>query len=216
MRSTLSTAAFAALAVSTAGISTTSLADVIVDQPASSIGDVASQVFPEPYAAYTCSAFDDFTLTEGYNLTALTVYGTDGAGGSGSVDIAVTVNFYTDPNLNNAAIASRTGVQVGGDLFFDLTGITLGPGTYWISAQVERSFDLGGQWFWRTSDTMNGAQALWQNPNGGFGYGSDPIPITTLGQGAHDMAFTLEGVVPTPGAMALLGLGGFISRRRRG
>lgn len=210
MRLTLSTAAFAALAVSTTG-----LADVILDQPASSVGDAASQIFLDPYTPYTCSAFDDFTIGESYDLTKLTVYGTNSSSGSSAANVSVRVSFYTDPNLFNAAVASTTGTQVGGDLIFDLTGITLGPGTYWISAQVERSFDLGGQWFWRTSDTVNGAQALWQNPAGGFGYGSDPIPITTLGASAHDMAFTLEGIVPTPGAMALLGLSALVGRRRR-
>ncbi|MEY3144091.1 MAG: hypothetical protein RLY21_2584 [Planctomycetota bacterium] len=209
MRLTLSIAAYAALTISTA-----SLADVIVDQPASASGDAASQVFPDPYAAYSCSAFDDFTIAESYNLTALRVYGTDSAGGNSAFNIAVTVKFYTDPNLNNAAVASATGSQIGGDLVFDLTGITLNAGTYWIAAQVERPFDGGGQWFWRVSDTTNGAQALWQNPNGGFGYGSNPIPLTTLGQSAYDMAFKLEGV-PTPGAIALLGLGALAGRRRR-
>lgn len=206
----LSTAAFAALAVSNA-----SLADVIADQPASSFGDAASQIFLDPYAPYTCSAFDDFTIAEGYDLTALTVYGSDSVGGNSSLNVSVVVRFYTDPNLNNAAVATRTGTQVGGDLLFDLTGITLGAGTYWIAAQVERPFDGGGQWFWRTSETTNGAQAMWQNPGGGFGYGPNPIPLTALGQSAYDMAFKLEGIVPTPGAMALLGLGGLLGRRRR-
>lgn len=190
-------------------------ADVIVDQPASGAGDVASQVFLDPYAGYTCSAFDDFTITDAYNLTALAVYGTDNIDGGGASNLSVVVRFYTDPNLNNAAIASRTGIQIGSDLYFDLTGITLTAGTYWISAQVERDFSAGGQWFWRESDTMNGAQALWQNPGGAFGYGGDPVPITALGQNAHDMAFRLEGYVPAPGAIAVLGLGALARRRRR-
>ena len=190
-------------------------ADVIVDQPASGAGDVASQVFLDPYAGHTCSAFDDFTIAQGYDLTSLVVYGTDSITGGGASNLSVIVRFYTDPNLNNAAIASRTGTQVGTDLYFDLTGISLGAGTYWISAQVERNFDVGGQWFWRESETTNGAQALWQNPGGAFGYGNDPVPITALGQNAYDMAFTLEGVVPAPGAVALLGAAGLLQRRRR-
>lgn len=209
MRHTLSTAAFAALAVSTA-----SLADVIVDQPDALEAGIASQVFGPPFEPYTCSAFDDFTIFDAYNLTALTVYGENGSG-SGDDDIAVTVRFLSTPNLGSATIASATGIQSGGVLTFDLTGITLGPGTYWISAQVERNFDLGGQWFWRLSDTMNGARAMWHNPGGAFGLGAEPITVDGLGQSRWDMAFKLEGYVPAPGAMALLGLGGLMGRRRR-
>lgn len=210
MRMIMGVAAFASFAAASA-----SLADVIVDQQATNIGDVASQAFVDSFEEYSCSAFDDFTILESYQLTALTVYGTDNFEGGGAANVAVIVQFFTDPNLNNAATASRTGTQIGSDLYFDLTGISLDAGTYWISAQVVRSFELGGQWFWRESDTMNGAQALWQNPGGGFGYGGDPIPITVLGQNGHDMAFTLEGIVPAPGAIALLGLGAWAGRRRR-
>jgi len=84
----LSTAAFAALTVSNA-----SLADVIADQPASSFGDAASQIFLDPYTPYTCSAFDDFTIAEGYDLTALTVYGSDSVGGNSSLNVSVVVRF---------------------------------------------------------------------------------------------------------------------------
>lgn len=210
MRLTLSTAALAALAVSSTG-----LADIIVDQPDALEGGIASQVFDPPFDAYTCSAMDDFTLATAYNLTSLTVYGENGSG-SGDDDIAVTVRFLSTPNLGSATVASATGFQSNGVLTFDLTGITLGPGTYWIAAQVQRNFDLGGQWFWRVSTTDNGAQALWQNPGGAFGNGVDPVTIDVLGQSRWDMAFTLEGVVPAPGAMALFGLCGLAGRRRRG
>ena len=189
-------------------------ADVIVDQPDALEGGIASQVFDPPYEGYTCSAFDDFTIGTAYNLTSLTVYGENGFG-SGDDDIAVTVRFLSTPNLGAATIASATGVQSGGVLTFDLTGITLGPGTYWVAAQLQRNFDAGGQWYWRVSTTTNGAQAMWQNPGGSFGYGGDPVSISALGQSRWDMAFKLEGYVPAPGAIAVLGLGALTRRRRR-
>jgi hypothetical protein len=209
MRTSPSTAALAALAVSA-----TCIADVIIDQPSALEGGLASQQFDAPYEAYSCSAMDDFTLTDTYMLTALTVYGENGAG-SGDDDIAITVRFLSTPNLGSATVASATGVQSGGVLTFDLSGITLGPGTYWLAAQVRRNFDAGGQWFWQMSTTTNGARAMWQNPGGAFGFGADPVTVDALGQSRWDMAFTLEGVVPTPGAIALLGLGGLVGRRRR-
>jgi hypothetical protein len=192
-----------------------SLADVIVDQPDALEGGIASQVFGSPFEGYSCSAFDDFMISDAYNLKALTIYGENGAG-SGNDDIAITVRFLAAPNLGAATIASATGVQSGGVLTFDLSGITLAAGTYWIAAQVERDFDAGGQWYWRLSDTMNGAQAMWQNPGGAFGYGSDPVTVDVLGQNRWDMAFTLEGsIVPAPGALALLAAAGLCARRRR-
>ena len=57
MRLTLSTAALAALAVTT-----DARADIIVDQPDALEGGIASQVFDPPFDAYTCSAMDDFTI----------------------------------------------------------------------------------------------------------------------------------------------------------
>jgi hypothetical protein len=214
MRPTLSTAFFAA-ALSALGMTAASLADIIVDQPSNFEGGVASQVFGEPYPDYACSALDDFTITDAYNLTALTVYGENSSTGSGDYNLDVVVRFLAGPDLGSSTVASASGVQVGGNLLFDLTGITLGAGTYWISAQVVRPLEPGGQWFWSPSNTMNGAQALWQNPGGAFGLGSDPISIQVLGPQRHDMAFTLEGtIVPAPGALALLGVAALVGRRR--
>lgn len=215
MNPTLPAAAVAALGLAALSTCATSLASVIVDQPAAASGDgMPSQVMLEPHAGFSCSAFDDFTIGESFELAALTVYGFDGVGGDSSFNMAVTVRFYTDPNLGNTATAARSGTQVGGDLVFDLSGITLGPGTYWIAAQVERPLIGGGQWFWYVSDTTNGAQAMWQNPAGGFGQGSRPIPISDFGASAHDMAYRLESV-PAPGAWTLLGACTLFGRRRR-
>jgi len=210
-----SNAAFAA-ALALLGVTTGGFADIIVHQPDGLESGLASQVFGSPYEAYSCSALDDFTITDAYDLTALTIYGENGIG-SGDDDIAITVRFLAAPDLGSATLASATGVQSGGVLTFDLTGITLAAGTYWIAAQVERDFDLGGQWFWRLSPTTNGARAMWHNPGGAFGYGSDPVTIDVLGQNRWDMAFTLEGtIVPTPGTLALLGAAMLVGRRRRG
>jgi hypothetical protein len=192
-----------------------SAADVIIDQPDALEGGIASQIFASPYELYSCSAFDDFTITDAYNMTALTVYGENGFG-SGTGETAVTVRFLATPNLGSATIASATGIQSNGVLTFDLTGITLAAGTYWIAAQVERDFDVGGQWYWRMSTTTNGAQAMWHNPGGAFGLGTDPVSVTALGQSGWDMAFTLEGtIVPAPSVLALFGAVALRRRRQR-
>jgi hypothetical protein len=56
---------------------------------------------------------------------------------------------------------------------------------------------------------------MFHNPNGGFGVGGDPVSTAAIGMNEYDMAFTLEGYVPAPGAIAVLGLGALARRRRR-
>ena len=77
----------------------------------------------------------------------------------------------------------------------------------------------GLQWFWyQTGDPVSGSEAWIQNPGGGFGAGTGANPGSSsgFGFGRNDMAFVIEGdVVPAPGALALLGLGGLVAGRRR-
>ena len=68
---------------------------------------------------------------------------------------------------------------------------------------------------------MNGDTAF-RNPGGGFGIGGDwqnvaAIDGTGLWVGGYDASILIEGtIVPAPGALALLGMGGlFCARRRR-
>jgi len=188
-----------------------SVADVILDQPSTNAVGYTSQDFTDS-PAYTGSCFDDFTIGSTYNLTSLRVYGTDN--GNSSANLDVIARIFTTPNLTGVALATVSGTQLGQDLSFDLTGVTLGAGTYWISAQVVRPLS-GSQWFWYASTTTNGAHALFQNPNGGFGVGGDPVSTAAIGMNEYDMAFTLEGYLPAPGAIAVLGLGALARRRRR-
>ena len=188
-----------------------SVADVILDQPSTNAVGYTSQDFTDS-PAYTGSCFDDFTIGSTYNLTSLRVYGTDS--GSSSANLDVIARIFTTPNLSGIALATVSGTQSGQDLSFDLTGVTLGAGTYWISAQIVRPLS-GGQWFWYSSSTTNGAHAMFHNPGGGFGVGGDPVSTAAIGMNEYDMAFTLEGTVPAPGAIAVLAAAGLMRRRRR-
>jgi len=192
---------------------TLAAADVIVDQADIGAAGYASQEFTD-YPDFTCSVFDDVTLTEAYDLTAFRVYGENSQPGGGGANVDVRLRIFTAPDLLGTALATVSGTETDGVLNWDLTGITLGPGTYWFAAQVVRPFDEGGQWYWRVSDTMNGAHAMWHNPGGAFGLGTDPISTSVLGSEYHDMAMRLEGTpVPVPGAIAVL-LGGMLARRQ--
>ncbi len=190
-------------------------ADVIIDQPESEENGFASQDFSD-YPGYTCSVFDDVTLTQAYDLTSFTVFGQNSVADGWMYNTDVRLRIYTEASLAASPLATVSGVQVGGALVWDLTGITLGPGTYWMSAQVVRAFEPGGQWYWRASNTNNGAHAMWHNPAGGFGLGTEPISTELLGASQWDMAMRLEGTpVPAPAVMAVLLAGGLAGGRAR-
>jgi hypothetical protein len=190
-------------------------ADVIVDQPESEVNGFASQDFTD-FSAYTCSAFDDVTLTQAYDLTSFVVYGQDSYDDGWMFNTDVRLRIFTEPNLTSSPLATVSGMQIEGDLVWNLTGIALGPGTYWFSAQVVRPFEPGGQWYWRVSDTMNGAHAMWHNPGGGFGLGTEPISTELLGSAQYDMSMRLEGTpVPASAVLALLLAGGLARRQSR-
>jgi MYXO-CTERM domain-containing protein len=104
-----------------------------------------------------------------------------------------------------------TGTDVGGaDEYrytYDLGGLNLGTGTYWIEIFNDTSA-TGDLWFWETGDldAVNGrfdsAFAL-ENPGVTWGHSR-----------GLDLAFTIDAV-PAPGALALLGLAGCAGVRRR-
>ncbi|XVJ58194.1 MAG: hypothetical protein HEQ23_01850 [Tepidisphaera sp.] len=175
-----------------------------------------SQQFGD-FPAFSTYSFDDVTFANAVDLTSMTVYGTEQGSG---VNTAVAYALLDAPDaVSGNVVASGLGSQVGGDLVFDLTGLSLGAGTYWLTAFVVRDFGTGGQWFWnQTGDAISGSEAFVHNPGGGFGFGTGSVPGSQAGIGftPADMAFTIEGnVVPAPGAFAVMGLGGLIAGRRR-
>lgn len=187
---------------------------IIDQQPAGTgIGRI-SQYFSD-FPDFATLGFDDFTLSSAYNLTSLTVYGVEN--GNSAFNAAVRYAIVdVASNSPNTVFAAGVGVQVGSDLQFDLTGVTLGAGTYWLTAWVDRPFGGGGQWFWAEAGTANGGESIFHNPGGGFGFGTNPTPGSAIFGAPSDLAFTLSGdVVPAPSALALLGLGGLVAGRRR-
>jgi hypothetical protein len=195
-------------------------ADVIVDQPSNVANSaIASQTFPD-FLTANCLAFDDFTLSSKYALTSLRVYGFE-LGGDPSQNVSVTAQFRAAANVSSPGLMSFTGSESGSDLVFDLGGALLGPGTYWISAFVTRPVSTGGQWFWYFHRPVTGSQAMWQNPWGAFGMGTNPITAGAVAEAdSVDLAFRLEGhtstsTVPAPPALVLVGLGaGCVAVRR--
>lgn len=82
-------------------------------------------------------------------------------------------------------------------LDLDFGGQTLGPGRYWLTVHVTRPMSAGSQWFWLSTDRVQGSEHYFYNPGGRLGKGTHPIPASQLGwRGRHqqtDMVFTIEG-----------------------
>lgn len=189
-----------------------SQAAVIANQPYDGSHAIVSQHTPDA-PNFTAIAFDDFTLNATTDLSALTVYGHDA--GEASYNTDVVMQIRTGAFIGADVLFESFGTQVGLDLVFNLTGIQLEAGHYWLSAFVVRPHSDTPIWTWGQSLTTNGEKAMWQNPGNGYGAGIAPLVIANNG-GDYDMAFTLEGTAtPAPGALALVGAAGLLGSRRR-
>jgi hypothetical protein len=83
---------------------------------------------------------------------------------------------------------------------------------YWLVVQSVDVQGTGGQWGWTGSEPQDMLhESVIRSDYFGI---PDWTDISTLGVAAMDQHFYLTGV-PAPGALALLGLAGLVSRRRR-
>jgi MYXO-CTERM domain-containing protein len=220
---------FSLMAVATCAIGTFATADVIMDQIGSDDGSwmtggiSGSQDF-DAYGVYDIVAIDDFSIGSSMNLTSasMVLAGWNGYAGTAGV-MGYTVSIFSSVEAAGNSIygdvismyfdtTSVSGSWAGlGDLItFDLGGIELGAGSYWIGITPFNAFGDNGQTGVATSFEGDGVSAQ-ANPAGAFGFG--PYQMTDA-----NYAYSLEGsiaAVPAPGALALLGLAGLASRRRR-
>lgn len=138
--------------------------------------------------------WDDFQITTATTITSATFYGVEL--GLSSQNVVVQMAIGTSPNiLFISAIAN--GTQVGNDLVFSGLNINLPPGQYYVTAYVVRSFGSGGQWTWKQTmfSNANGnalGQAYVHNPGGGFGWGSNPVPVSTVTGFQRQMAMLIQ------------------------
>jgi MYXO-CTERM domain-containing protein len=219
--------------VATCALGTFASADVIMDQIGSMDGGntvggtvSASQDF-DAYGAYDVVSIDDFTIGSAMNLTSASMVlgGWNGFTGHEGIE-GYTVSIFSSVEAAGnsiygdiASIYLINGVDPGisyspmwgGEyswlVSFDMSGVSLSAGTYWIGVTPSNAYGDNGQTGVYQSDI--GDSSGWQgNPSGAFGF-------ITQATGAN-YAYSLEGSgVPAPGALALLGLAGLASRRRR-
>jgi MYXO-CTERM domain-containing protein len=91
-------------------------------------------------------------------------------------------------------------------------------GAYWIGLTPQADFGTSGQRFLEAGVNVVGDVAAYRNPGGSFGLpaGTGWGPASDISPAFRDVAMQITGkAVPTPGALALLGLAGVAARRRR-
>jgi hypothetical protein len=164
---------------------------------------VVSENFSErKYAIYDVQGADDFTVPSGTQWTVqeVDVTGTyfSGIGPAKSEN----VSFYESVAGRPGALIHRYSRVVGADdgtgsFVIDLgRGVELAEGHYWVSVQVNMSFDCCGEWGWETRVPQHGKPAMWQNPGGGFQTGCTTYRALSmcLGEGyGQDFMFALRG-----------------------
>ena len=152
-------------------------ADVLYDQYDNpGTNSTSSQNFEASFDAYDDMLADDFVVPGGqtWNINQVDVAGVyyNGAGPAASVNLT----FYDDAStLPGSAVATRndlSATDTGGSFTIPIPSpVVLGQGTYWVSAQVNMDFSVGGQWGWTDRTVQSNSGAAWINPGGGFGAG---------------------------------------------
>ena len=100
----------------------------------------------------------------------------------------------------------------------DNLDLDLTAGTYWVGLTPMADFGPMDQEFHLPAPIVNDNNA-WRNPGNAFGFGTDWIYAYVvddegLWEDTWEASLLIEGI-PAPGALALLGLAGLVSRRRR-
>jgi len=181
-------------------------ANVLYDQLNNFNGNgTNSQNFEPSNDTFDNQSADDFVVPAGQTWTLYQVvvnglyFNGDGPASS------FNVTFYSNAaGLPGAAVpaGSFTGAgYVNDNGVFAITlpsTLVLTQGTYWVSVQAQMDFTPGGQWGWGDRTTTTNAEAVWQNPGGGFG-----IPACTswarrgavcdIDATAPDQAFKIVG-----------------------
>ena len=163
---------------------------VLWDQNTSSGGVVFSQTG-------STAAADDFVVPSGQTwlVTEMDVTGVyfNGSGPAKSE----TVTFYTDKHGKPGRIKQGPFTLKCADNFGSFkctlpTRVKLKSGTWWASLTTDLDFSQGGEWGWNTNATVQGNEAVWEDPGGDSCTTWTPLHVCFGGSPA-DLAFQLLG-----------------------
>ncbi|MBT8484497.1 MAG: hypothetical protein HKO59_10785 [Phycisphaerales bacterium] len=192
-------------------------------------GTSASQIFEDAFSIYNIAAIENFSLGAATTITTIEAMlsGFNGYGGLGGV-IEYNVDIYSSEfaaevsltgDVFHAVFAAPSASESiedgdGVDTFdtdlvsFDVS-IDLGAGDYHVGISPRNDFGVNGQTgLRRTVGIGDGTGGYQANPSGAFGFTLQAIAA------GEDYAYRVIAI-PAPGAFALLGLAGVVSRRRR-
>ncbi len=201
----------------------TPTAPTLWDQPPDNSGNFVDQNFEAAFDAYDAFMLMDVTFGGAVVITDITTYYTVGNWplGAGTATLNIFANDGSglpqpgDIPDNGASVATNAAVHaLGQEITASGLNINLAAGSYWVGLTPEVSFGDFGQQFHQAATPDGGPDhSASRNLNGGFGFGPDWFLSSTRGS-VTDGAITIFGT-PTPGTLALLGLGGLVASRRR-
>jgi MYXO-CTERM domain-containing protein len=122
-----------------------------------------------------------------------------------------------DPTAGTTVLATLLVGVAGFELVADSLSIDLTAGDYWVGLTPSLDFGAFGQEFHQGALAPIGDNTAARNPGEGFALGPDWFEAGPTFGGTPDPwdgAITIEGI-PTPGALALIGVAGFLGSRRR-
>jgi hypothetical protein len=146
-------------------------------------------------------AADDFVVPKGrsWAITGVDVSGVFyiDAGPATSETVIFYENRKGKPGkpVRKGIFADLNGTNNAGNFAVTLPGkgVTLKPGTYWVSVVANMDFPVQGQWGWKVNSVQHGNPAVWRNPNGGFGVCTSWDTLADCGATGPDVMFDLRG-----------------------
>jgi len=169
---------------------------------------------------------DNFTLSQNMTITDVTFdFVTFGVQNPGTAMVEIFQNVGGVPS-NSPVYSATVGANVSNwnDTLFFLSGrrvhasvnAPLAAGNYFVSLQ-----GISGDWGYTVRDLNNPPVDSYGRDAGGHhgngyqgGYGTTNwVSMNSLGYGAGDSSMKIEGVVPEPASLLLLGLATLLRRR---
>ncbi|MFL6689079.1 MAG: choice-of-anchor R domain-containing protein [Alphaproteobacteria bacterium] len=169
---------------------------VLYDQNTGDSGAaISSQNFGSDLDSYDDQAADDFVVPAGHRWRVKEV---DVSGGyTEGAAVSQHITIYADHNgVPGNVVADCDGLHGtdnGGSFAIRIPKvckIMLRSGTYWLAVVANQST---GQWLWEARMPIVGNEAVWQNPNGGWGLCNNWGTLEQCFGLPDDLMFTLKG-----------------------